>query len=734
MASDKIDTLQHTARSLPTLTVVISPVESASDRSGSTMTQKIVAFGLLVLSLWFTNSFAEIQESASRSTSFEQQKPGVFQTLQTELGEWAITAGSAKVHAAMAASGKQCLHLTGGKKTIVELQLANGITTDGQLTFRAERWTKRTPFSFRIEKQSAGRWSEIYNGDKQVIVGRPFKSNVHVNLNDDRITKLRFSVASPVNTGIMIDDLRIAPATEQQITNVEVVPVALPALVGSTASALLKLKVETIGTLNPISLTKLTASLTSETEQQDVDTMQVYYGGADLDFSTASSYGQPTKTVSRHTFQDSQQLAEGVNYFWIACTLSKRANIQHRIGAVCDQVVFSNGRSENLRAAQSIQQIGVSVRNGGDDGVHTYRIPGLATTKQGALIAVYDARYRGGGDLPGDIDVGMSRSTDGGRTWEPMKVIMNMGADPKFRFDGIGDPSVLVDKVNGTIWCAATWSHGNRSWHGSGPGLKPIETGQFMLVKSEDDGVTWSEPINITRQIKKPEWSFLLQGPGKGITMEDGTIVFPVQYQDPPNPNNKRTNRLPHSAMIYSRDRGITWQISTATYDDTTEAQVVELADGQIMINCRYNRENKRVVMTTNDMGATWKEHPSSRKSLIEPRACMASLINVGRELRWLGFQGELADRENVLLFSNPDSTKGRNHITVKASLDSGLTWPIEHQLLLDEENSRGYSCLTMIDAETVGILYEGSQADMTFQRIKIVDILNQPADQKTNK
>ena len=64
------------------------------------------------------------------------------------------------------------------------------------------------------------------------------------------------------------------------------------------------------------------------------------------------------------------------------------------------------------------------MRKQGDDGAHTYRIPGLTTTTKGTLIAVYDIRRRSGRDLPGDIDVGMSRSTDGGRTWDVEKEIV----------------------------------------------------------------------------------------------------------------------------------------------------------------------------------------------------------------------------------------------------------------------------------------------------------------------
>jgi hypothetical protein len=293
-----------------------------------------------------------------------------------------------------------------------------------------------------------------------------------------------------------------------------------------------------------------------------------------------------------------------------------------------------------------------------------------------------------------------------------------MGDDPRWNHDGVGDPAILVDKTTGTIWVAATWSHGNRSWFGSGPGLKPEETGQLMLVRSDDDGVTWSKPINITNQVKRPEWCFLLQGPGKGITMRDGTIVFAAQYQDPPE-----QKRLPHSTIIYSKDHGTTWQVGSGAFDDTTEAQVVEIEPGVLMLNCRYNRKPVRVVMTTRDMGKTWQRHTTSERSLIEPGSCMASLIDVDHEVG--------KDVGSWLLFSNPDSTRGRHHITIKASPDRGLTWPKEYRMLLDEGNGRGYSCMSMIDVETVGILYEGSQAHMTFQRISLSDLLSNDSSEK---
>lgn len=669
---------------------------------------------------------------ATNGTGFEDQKAGRFTTIDTKIGKWTATSGTALINDRYATTGRQCLQLPGGKESTVELEIADDTSTSGNLSFRAERWTKRDPFSFRISKRSGEKWTQIYNGDNEIRVGRPFLSAVDVALDDPNIDRLRFTVVSPSNTGILIDDLRIAPAQPQRITRIEVVPFALPALIGAEHSPLLKLKIETSGRINPISITKVQASLNGTTDLSDIATLQGFYGGSNGSFAADTAFGAESKPTEQVTFSGKQILAEGANYVWVACKLKDSANIDHFVGAVCEALEFSNGKSVDFQSTPSIQNMGVSVRDAGDDGVHTYRIPGLATTKKGSLIAVYDVRRRSGGDLPGDIDVGMSRSTDGGRTWEPMKVIMDMGDAPDFRYDGIGDPTVMVDKTTGTVWCGATWSHGNRSWFGSQPGLEPVDTGQFMLVRSDDDGVTWSKPINITRQVKKPEWSFLLQGPGKGITMSDGTIVMPAQYQDPPHPTDKRANRLPHSTFIYSRDHGKTWKTATGAWDDTTEAQVVELAEGQLMINCRNNQLARRAIMTTSDMGKTWQEHASHNQALIEPGACMASLINVGRELRLLGAKGENSDRDDFLLFSNPDSLRGRNHITIKASLDGGKTWPASHHLLLDEQNGRGYSCLTMIDSKTVGILYEGSQAHMTFQRVKLADILNPPKNQKT--
>jgi sialidase-1 len=139
-------------------------------------------------------------------------------------------------------------------------------------------------------------------------------------------------------------------------------------------------------------------------------------------------------------------------------------------------------------------------------------------------LSVYDIRYKNSADLPGNIDVGLSRSTDNGKTWEPMKIIMDMGAPHDN--NGVGDPAILFDPITKKIWVAALWSKGNRSIAGSLPGISPDTTGQFVLVSSDDDGITWSAPYTITPQIKNPKWHLFFNGPGSGIAMKDGKLFL----------------------------------------------------------------------------------------------------------------------------------------------------------------------------------------------------------------
>lgn len=421
--------------------------------------------------------------------------------------------------------------------------------------------------------------------------------------------------------------------------------------------------------------------------------------------------------------------------FWVTATLTETIDLTHRIGIHCKEIITDKGKVKVPTVNDKPLRAGVALRQHDQDGVHTSRIPGLATSKQGTLLAIFDARYESARDLQGHMDIAMHRSLDGGRTWGPMQVVLDMGewGGLPEKYNGVSDACILVDENTGDIYVAGLWMHGlidaetgkwvealtadstrwSHQWRakGSQPGYSVRKTSQFLITKSTDDGLTWSKPVNITLS-KKEEWWLFAPAPGHGITLSDGTLVFPTQGRD--------ENGKPFSNITWSKDGGKTWTTSNPATKNTTECAVVELQNGDLMLNMRDNRNrgneevNGRSVFITRDLGETWTEHPTSRKALIEP-TCMASLH------KHTYHEGE--EDKSVLLFVNPASVSKRNNITLKVSYDDGNTWPEEEHILLDEYNGRGYSCITSVNDSTIGILYESSQADMVFQTVSLQEI-----------
>ena len=376
----------------------------------------------------------------------------------------------------------------------------------------------------------------------------------------------------------------------------------------------------------------------------------------------------------------------------------------------------------------------VTVRNNTEETVTSFRIPALVTSNAGTLIAAYDVRYDSSSDLQRDIDVGVKRSTDGGKTWSNLILAMDMdtyGYDDQISAgtmtwkdaqmnNGIGDPCLLVDENTGRIFCFAVWAHGhysdsdNRCLAWAGTGFDINETPQFMMVYSDDDGLSWSAPVNLTTQIKHYDWRMTFQGPGRGITMKDGTLVIPIQHQE--GTSKSMHNLYPlNSGIAYSTDHGLTWQAHNYAHPVTSECAVAEIEPGVLMLSMRDETDSHyRRVFTTTDLGRSWTAHSSNGK-VYEQSACEASLIHVDASDNILG--------RDLLLMSNPQGTEGwRDHITIQASLDKGVTW--EYSLLMDSGGSLGYSCLSMIDNATVGILYESSRGNIFFQAVPLVDIV----------
>lgn len=529
----------------------------------------------------------------------------------------------------------------------------------------------------------------------------------------------------------------------------------LPAFLAAQEAGQRKLKVPVLAgkEINPVIRIRVDAKGENDTLRQvtlllkggaGLENIRVYSAGTDSALLKAEKMdnkilfaGTAAPAAGKIMLKGDAVLRKGANYFWVTVAPAAAAPLAARlqINATAMRV---NNRDINIPADRYVHRLGVALRQHRQDGVHTYRIPGLATAKDGTLLAIYDVRRESGRDLQGNIDIGLSRSTDKGKTWQPMQIVLDMGAWGNLpeKFNGVSDANVLVDKNTGHIFIAGLWMHGvidstgrwaegltadstnwNHQWKtkGSQPGFGEKQTAQFLITKSTDNGVTWSKPANLTRMVKQEDWWLLAPAPGAGITLRDGTIVFPTQGRD--------SKGRGFSTITYSKDGGQTWQTGKrAAAESTTENMAVELADGSIMLNMRFGgnnrdtgRTNGRVVAVTGNLGQRWAIHPTSRNALQEP-ACMASIIRHDYTKN--------GKKRSVLLFSNPDSKTARKDLTIKVSYDDGKTWPAAKKILLDEEKGRGYSCLTSIDDNTIGILYESSQADMVFQAIALDELL----------
>ncbi|MAD80892.1 MAG: exo-alpha-sialidase [Pirellulaceae bacterium] len=487
-----------------------------------------------------------------------------------------------------------------------------------------------------------------------------------------------------------------------------------PVLIRNDRNPLLELTIET--EQKDVFLYSLTFSLQGTDDLDDIESLQVFSSGDKQNYSTQETFGDRAKPASEVVFRGNVRLRRGVNVLWLSCQLSSTARLNHKVDATCTKVETSDDTVTPQAETLNIRKrIGFALRRHFDDGVHTYRIPALATTPNGTLLCVYDMRRRAGRDLQEDIDIGLLRSTDGGQTWEPQRVIMDMheyGKLPQEQ-NGCSDPGILVDPATGEIFVTAVWTWGRPGTHqwnkgGSEPGFDIGKTAQFLMVRSKDDGRTWSEPENLTRKLKKEEWILFAPSPQQGISLPDGTLVMPTQGRDEQDRH--------FSNLTISRDHGKTWTLSNSASFGNTECQAVLLGNGSIMLNCRTERPTKyRTVAVTSDLGNSWRPHATNRNTLIEPN-CNGSTYRFDYKKN--------GEKNHILVFANPHTQAGRDHHTIQISFDDGLTWPKEHHLLLDEGRGAGYPSLSRVDEGHIALVYEGSQSQLVFERFSLDELL----------
>ncbi len=188
-----------------------------------------------------------------------------------------------------------------------------------------------------------------------------------------------------------------------------------PVLIRNEHNSLVRLRVEA---REPgLRVRSFTFRLSGTDDPKDIESLELFYSGNGEDLEAGDRFGDPAGPAPELVFEGDRELPPGKHLFRLSVRLQPDADLGHRVDAVCTAVETSAGTVKPRDETPEVsKRIGVALRKHMEEGVHTYRIPALATTPKGTLLCVYDMRRRKSRDLQEDIDVGLSRSTDGGRT------------------------------------------------------------------------------------------------------------------------------------------------------------------------------------------------------------------------------------------------------------------------------------------------------------------------------
>jgi len=339
-----------------------------------------------------------------------------------------------------------------------------------------------------------------------------------------------------------------------------------------------------------------------------------------------------------------------------------------------------------------------------NQGTTHYRIPALLTLPNGDILAFADKRYNGAGDLPNQIEVMVRKSTNNGTNFNAEKRITPPSASKK---DGHGDTAVVLDKKTGHILALVAAGQGFLK-------STPHDPIRIKVIRSKDNGDSWSEPIDITSQVygdgcedpTRRYWYAAFVTSGNGLQLSTGRIIFVINVRE----NQQTAGSTFKNYALYSDDGGKSWSVSKSGPQNNyggNESKIVELVDGRLLMSTRPNSGNKRMHSYSSDGGETWtKSEPKSDITVASSNGDM--IYYTSTKNGW--------DKNRIIHFI-PTSTvtvSGEGQYNGRTgpasplfyySYDDGQTFTRSQDIRSGQQ--AGYSSLAVLHDGSIGVLFE---------------------------
>jgi len=594
----------------------------------------------------------------NQTVGFESTPATGFKSLKFRDLEFLNDAGHCKILGSRGHESKRALLLSGGKDRCCELRIPRSKYTS-KLEFYAKRWTSRAPFQLFAEVNRGGKWTVVSDLSKRVLTKKYSKIVVPI---DAGVDLVRLRSVTPGRGGVLIDDLVLvsgAPIVAKSVHLSDEVPYFSVA----TRSKFPSFIVRTSGSGKGDRITSVRVSSSIPGLLKHFSSIELVGGKVGvIGDAKVLSTGRLNKGETAIDFSLDYECKPGENRFWVRMQPREGFKLPDVFDLSLLSVKVNSGKdflreTKKLRWDIPLRDFLFSPL---DEMKHKsgsptwFGKPSVVRSKKGALVAVATVNFMEEPRFPGSQDIVVKRSEDGGKTWGKAIVAVDLGKDSEAyaNGNGVGTPCVVNDVSSGRIWIVCSWIHGDNEFSKSGTGFSKMDTVQTIVSYSDDDGLTWSKPENITKSVKPYEYFLVRPVSQPGINKKKGKYLLPAIVQSGEFTPDGRKIGVQRPGVIYSNDGGRSWKMNHA--ENQADQCSLFLYQGKTYV--MYKNRTKAAVLEYRVDGdrAVWGE-----SSIKVPSAALTRdqrMLVVGGDLVCVSLSSR--DERQLILYRSKDGGK----------------------------------------------------------------------------